>query len=59
MYDTLKPVTYMSIIIKYITVFTAYYDTKYISLLHVIAFCNNNIAVSCAPLIHTHMYIYM
>jgi hypothetical protein len=53
----------MSIIIKYITVFTAYYDTKYIGLLHVIAFCNNNIAVSCAPLIHTHthtrVYLYV
>jgi len=44
---------------KYITVFTAFYDIKYISLLHVIAFCNNNIAVSYAPLTHTHMYIYI
>jgi len=27
--------------------------------LHVIAFCNNNNVVSYAPLMHTHMYMYM
>ena len=60
MLDTIKPVTY--IIIKYITIFTAYYYIKYISLLHVIALYNNNIAVSYAPLTratHAHTIMYL